>query len=48
VFLFFLSVTPATKSTNFGSSYLGEELAEEDEIFQVARGGVDVHDDPDW
>ena len=36
----FLSVTPATKSTNFGSRYLGEGSLEEDEIFQVARGGL--------
>jgi len=35
----FLWVTPATKSTKFGGRYLGEGLSEEDEIFQVARGG---------
>jgi len=28
--------TPATKSTNFGSRYLGEWSSEEDEIIQVA------------
>jgi len=46
--VFFLSVTRATKSNNFGSRYLGEGSSEEDKIFQVARAGVDVHDDPDW
>jgi len=32
----------ATKSTKFGSRYLGEGLSERDEILQVARGGVGV------
>jgi len=36
----FLWVTPATKSTKFGSRYLGEGLSEEDEIFQVATRGL--------
>ena len=30
----------ATKSTNFGSRYIGEGSSEEDKIFQVARGGL--------
>jgi len=33
-----LWVTPATKSTNFCSRYLGKWSREEDEIFQSARG----------
>ena len=44
----FLWVTAATKSTNFGSRYLGKGSSKEDGIFQIARGGVDVHNDPDW
>jgi len=43
-----LWVTPATKTNNFGSSYIGEGSSEEDETFQVATGVVDVHHDPDW
>jgi len=35
----FLWVTPATKSTKFGSRYLGEGSLERDEILQVAREG---------
>jgi len=42
----FLWVTPATKSTKFGSRYLGEGSSERDEILQVARGGVDVPHHP--
>jgi len=42
-----LWVTPATKSTKFRSRYLGEGLSERDEIFQVARGGIDVLHHPD-
>jgi len=34
------SITPATKSTNVGSRYLGEGSSEKDEIFQIARGGL--------
>jgi len=36
----FLWVTPARKSTKFGSRYLGEGSSERDEILQVARGGL--------
>jgi len=35
----FLYITPATKSTKFGSRYLGEGLSERDKILQVAKGG---------
>ena len=39
VYCMFLWVTPATKSTKFGSRYLGKGSSERDEILQVARGG---------
>jgi len=35
----FLWVTPETKSTKFGSSYLGKGLLKRDEILQVATAG---------
>ena len=35
-----LWVTLATKSTKFGSRYLGEGSSERDEILQVAKGGL--------
>jgi len=35
-----LWVTPATKSTKFGSRYLGEGLSKWDKILQVATGGL--------
>jgi len=35
-----LSVTPSTKSTNFGSRYLIHEFSERDEIWQLYRGGL--------
>jgi len=38
VLLCFFVVTPATKSTKFGSIYLGEGSSERDEILQVGRG----------
>ena len=40
IYCMFLWVTAATKSTKFGSRYLGEGLLELDEILQVARGGL--------
>jgi len=43
----FLSVTPSTKSTKFGSRYLVEGFSEWDEIWQVDRRGLDVHQDQD-
>jgi len=36
----FLWVTPAIKSTKFGSRYLGEGSSEQDKILQLARGGL--------
>jgi len=47
-FLFFLSVTPSTKSTNFGSRYLVEGLSEGDEIWQLDRGCLPVCHHWDW
>ena len=35
-----LWIKPATKSTKFGSRYLGEGSSERDKILQIARGGL--------
>jgi len=37
VYCMFLRVSPATKSTKFGSRYLGEGSSELDEILQISR-----------
>jgi len=46
----FLSVTPWTKSTNFGSRNLSGlyGLSERDAIWYICRGGVAVHQCQDW
>ena len=45
--LHLLWVTPATKSTKFGSRYLGEWSSEWDKILRVATGGAHVSHHPD-
>ena len=47
VYCMFLWVTPATKSTNFGSRYLGEGRHKRTKFSRLLQR-ADIHNNPDW
>ena len=46
-FCVYVSLTPSTKSTNFGSRYLVDGLSERDIIWQLDRGGLAIYQHAD-